>query len=312
MPQKLLLADDSVTIQRVIELTFADQGVDVIAVGTGQAAIDRAEQERPDIVLADAAMPERDGYEVAAFIKSRPELSHIPVLLLAGAFEPIDEGRARAAGCDGVLVKPFEPRMVISRVKDLLAGHRSADMWAAGPTAQGPLRPAVPPASREPSTSTALAPTRGGAAASSPRAHTADAPTSDPLDAYFDRLDAAVTARAAAPRRFEPPAEPFQPEPPAAGDRSAPPAGGGTASGPSTPSLADAFAALLTAEGRVPYTSPGGPPSAGTPPDPEALIDAIADRVLARLENSKLRAVVLEAAERLVRQEIERLKRGPE
>ena len=124
MPHKLLLADDSVTIQKVIELTFADEDIEVIAVGNGREAIERAPLERPDIVLADVGMPERDGYEVAAFIKRRPDLKHIPVLLLTGAFEPIDEGRARAAGCDGVLVKPFEPQMVITRVKDLIAGKR--------------------------------------------------------------------------------------------------------------------------------------------------------------------------------------------
>jgi CheY-like chemotaxis protein len=69
MPHKLLLADDSVTIQRVIELTFADEDVQVIAVGNGQEAIDRVQRDRPDIVLADVGMPERNGYEVAAFIK---------------------------------------------------------------------------------------------------------------------------------------------------------------------------------------------------------------------------------------------------
>jgi len=122
MPHKLLLADDSVTIQRVIELTFADEDVQVIAVGDGQKAIERIEAERPDIVLADVGMPERDGYEVAAFVKGTAHLAHIPVLLLTGAFEPVDEQRASAVGCDGVLAKPFEPHMVITRVKELLAG----------------------------------------------------------------------------------------------------------------------------------------------------------------------------------------------
>jgi CheY-like chemotaxis protein len=282
MPHKLLLADDSITIQRVIELTFADEDIDVITVGNGQAAIDRAETERPDIVLADAAMPERDGYEVAAFIKSHPQLSHVPVVLLAGAFEPIDEARARAAGCDGVLVKPFEPQMVISRVKDLLSGNRPANMWAAGPTAQGPLRAAAPAPPRDsPGPGTGLVTSRTEPA---PQPQDQNAPRSDdPLEAYFDRLDAAVTARAAAPMP-------------------APPAG-------AAPSLADAFAALLTAEGRVPRSPAGAAPADATPPDPETLIDAIAERVLARLEDSKLRAIVLEAAERLVREEIERLKR---
>ena len=104
MPHKLLLADDSVTIQRVIELTFADEDVQVVAVGNGQAAIESVQRDRPDIVLADVGMPERNGYEVAAFIKGNPALAHIPVVLLTGAFEPVDEARARSVGCDGVLV----------------------------------------------------------------------------------------------------------------------------------------------------------------------------------------------------------------
>ncbi len=136
MQPKLLLADDSVTIQRVIELTFADEDVKVVAVGDGKQAIERVQTDRPDIVLADVGMPERDGYEVAAFIKGDPALAHIPVLLLTGAFEPIDEARARAVGCDGVLVKPFEPQMVISRVRDLLAGKRDGSSG----------KPAAPPA----------------------------------------------------------------------------------------------------------------------------------------------------------------------
>ena len=141
MPHKLLLADDSVTIQRVIELTFADEDVQVIAVGNGADAIERAQRDRPDIVLADVGMPERNGYEVAAFIKGTPHLAHIPVVLLTGAFEPVDEQRARSVGCDGVLVKPFEPQMVITRVKELLAGHQPAGMWSDPQPAAGGSRP---------------------------------------------------------------------------------------------------------------------------------------------------------------------------
>jgi CheY-like chemotaxis protein len=122
MPYKLLLADDSVTIQRVIELTFADEDVTVTAVGDGQQAIDRILAGRPDIVLADVDMPGRDGYEVAAFVKDDPSLQHIPVLLLTGAFEPVDDDRVRLVRCDGVLAKPFEPQLLISRVKELLRG----------------------------------------------------------------------------------------------------------------------------------------------------------------------------------------------
>src|SRR4051812_39324389 len=184
MPHKLLLADDSVTIQRVIELTFADEDVQVIAVGNGQDAIDRVQRDRPDIVLADIGMPERNGYEVAAFVKGNPATAHIPVVLLTGAFEPIDEGRAREVGCDGVLVKPFEPQLVISRVKDLLAGKKPSGMWSASPVAQGPVRPASDLEVRSGGGQTAAA--------------------ADPLEAYFDRLDAAFasTGTSAAPDPF--------------------------------------------------------------------------------------------------------------
>ena len=123
MTHKLLLADDSVTIQRVIELTFADEDMTVVSVGDGQQAIDRIPQERPDLVLVDVDMPQQNGYQVARFVKGRPDTAHIPVLLLTGAFEPVDEARARAAGCDGVLSKPFEPQMLIARVKELLASR---------------------------------------------------------------------------------------------------------------------------------------------------------------------------------------------
>jgi CheY-like chemotaxis protein len=200
---KLLLADDSVTIQRVIELTFADENVQVIAVGDGQQAIDRIKADRPDIVLADIGMPERDGYEVASFVKSTPEYSHIPVLLLTGAFEPVDEARARSVGADGVLVKPFEPQMVITRVRELL--NRPSDGTAAPAlVAARPLSAAasnVPPAKPVASVGTAAldrlepeAPIGG---------------SRDALEDYFDRLDAALASMSTAPPPLMEEAVPF-------------------------------------------------------------------------------------------------------
>lgn len=185
MPHKLLLADDSITIQRVIELTFADEDVQVFAVGDGKKAIASIESDRPDIVLADVGMPERDGYEVAEFIKGNPELAGIPVLLLTGAFEPIDESRARAVGCDGVLVKPFEPQMVINRVKDLLAGRRPGGLWGKRTTASPPSREAAPAPPATDTNAQPAATTNSGSASSS-------------LEDYFDRLDAAFASVEAA------------------------------------------------------------------------------------------------------------------
>jgi CheY-like chemotaxis protein len=119
--RKLLLADDSATIQKVIDLTFADEGVRVVAVGNGQDAIDQLLEVQPDIVLADVFMPARNGYEVCEYVKTNEKLKHIPVVLLVGSFEPFDEAEARRVGADDILTKPFQSiRRLIDRVGALV------------------------------------------------------------------------------------------------------------------------------------------------------------------------------------------------
>jgi len=188
MTHKLLLADDSVTIQRVIELTFADEDVDVTTVGDGQLAIDRLDTERFDIVLADVDMPKRDGYEVATYVKSRPKLAHIPVVLLTGAFEPVDQARADAAGSSDVLAKPFEPQMVINRVKELLSKKKAED-------APGRVGGPAPVAAQAAPTLPHAGPPRApGHAAAEPLAQAAAPGGPVSLDDYFDQLDAAFSS----------------------------------------------------------------------------------------------------------------------
>ena len=119
---KLLLADDSATIQKVIDLTFADEGVQVIAVGDGEQAIEKVEELLPDIVLADVFMPMFNGYEVCEYIKTSEKLKHIPVMLLVGSFEPFDEAEARRVGANDTLTKPFQSiRRLIEKVGDLVS-----------------------------------------------------------------------------------------------------------------------------------------------------------------------------------------------
>jgi CheY-like chemotaxis protein len=193
VPQTLLLADDSVTIQRVIELTFADEAIRVVAVSDGDQAIQRIEADPPDIVLVDIGMPGRTGYEVAQHIKQSPRLKHIPVLLLTGAFEPVDQVKAAAAGCDGVLAKPFEPQLVIARVKELLlrGGREAASSAPAGDRAEPSLSPASPASPASAASSGSVFESWGtphaGPEAKSPPSATQVAR----LDDYFDQLDAA-------------------------------------------------------------------------------------------------------------------------
>jgi CheY-like chemotaxis protein len=363
MPHKLLLADDSVTIQRVIELTFADEDVQVVAVGDGKQAIARAQSDRPDIVLADVGMPERDGYEVAAFIKGAPELKHIPVLLLTGAFEPVDEARAQAVGCDGVLVKPFEPQMVINRVKDLLAGRRPQGLWGSAPPPQpATVRPPVAAGGDFDLKTTPQAQAVGASASledyfdrldaafanldgGTPPAAAADAPASpaaafappvlpsaaplrpaSPIDdlAGWDpdlpgdpvRPVEAIPPVAERPRAAEPapafvPAVVSAPVPAAAPAAAAPlmpvpltPAPAALQPAAAPPSLADAFAMLLGAERNQPIAPAKVRPGMLS----DEVIDDIVRRVAERMNDRAVKEAVVDVAERLVREEIARIK----
>src|ERR1700683_3729285 len=106
---RILVADDNTNIQKMVVLAFQERGIEVIAVGNGEAAVRRIPDGNPDLVLADVFMPVRNGYEVCEFVKKDPRFSHIPVILLVGAFDPLDEKEARRVGADGVLKKPFVP-----------------------------------------------------------------------------------------------------------------------------------------------------------------------------------------------------------
>ena len=106
---RILVADDNTNIQKMVVLAFEERGVDVIAVGNGEAAVRRIPDANPDLVLADVFMPVRNGYEVCEFVKKDTRFAHVPVILLVGAFDPLDEKEARRVGADGVLKKPFVP-----------------------------------------------------------------------------------------------------------------------------------------------------------------------------------------------------------
>lgn len=120
MAKKILLADDSITIQKVITITLASEDYDLVIVGDGDSAVSKAREIRPDLVLADVAMPGRNGYEVCAAIKSDAALKNTPVLLLAGTFEPLNREEAAKAGADDSIVKPFESQELIDKVRDLI------------------------------------------------------------------------------------------------------------------------------------------------------------------------------------------------
>lgn len=144
---KILLADDSLTIQKVVELTFADTEHDVVAVSDGTELLRRLPETLPDIVISDVIMPGIDGYEVCQQVKSDPATLHVPVILLTGTFEPFDRDRALAAGCSEIITKPFEARKLVETVERLLAEGATAAPAPVADHDQGSVQP--PPATPE-------------------------------------------------------------------------------------------------------------------------------------------------------------------
>jgi CheY-like chemotaxis protein len=118
---KILVADDNSNVQKTVALALAELGVEVASVNNGEAAVRKLPSFLPDLVLADIFMPVRNGYEVCEFVKNDPRFSHMPVVLLVGAFDPLDEREAQRVGADGILKKPFvPPEPLITMVKTLL------------------------------------------------------------------------------------------------------------------------------------------------------------------------------------------------
>ncbi|MEP7010376.1 MAG: response regulator [Acidobacteriota bacterium] len=222
MSRRILLADDSVTIQKVIELTFMDGDYEVRAVGNGDEAIALLDSVDPDVVIADVHMPGANGYEVARRAKALRR--DRPVLLLVGTFEPFDEAEARACGADRHLKKPFDSQELLQIVDDLLASGSPSSLppaalppappsfaddpfpglAPAAPLAAAPMAPMAPMAPPAPTFSTFSTPPA--------------APANDPFGGFaFSPAPAADPFPAFAPPPPAPPAEPaftFADDPP--------------------------------------------------------------------------------------------------
>jgi DNA-binding response OmpR family regulator len=120
MARRLLLADDSITIQKVVELVLAEEDFEIKSVSNGEDALAAVGAFRPDVILADIEMPKINGYQLCERMKQDPQTSGIPVILLAGAFEPLDEELSAKVGADDSMVKPFESQELISKINAAL------------------------------------------------------------------------------------------------------------------------------------------------------------------------------------------------
>jgi CheY-like chemotaxis protein len=139
---KILLADDNSNVHKTVALALAPLGIDIVSVSNGEAAIRKLSEFTPDLVVADIFMPVLSGYEVCELLKKNPKFAHIPVVLLAGAFDPLDEHEAQRVGADGILKKPFvPPDPLITMVQTLLQRQPAERLpEASSPKKKGPVR----------------------------------------------------------------------------------------------------------------------------------------------------------------------------
>ncbi|HXZ44903.1 MAG TPA: response regulator, partial [archaeon] len=166
MAARILVADDSVTIQKVVELTFSKEDFVLVQARSGEEAIRRAKEERPDLVLLDLVMPDKNGYEVCAALRAEPMLRMVPIILLTGTFEAFDKDKGIQAGADDFITKPFESQLLISKVKQLLFTKRVDVSPTGAPT--GPGKAIPPKEAPRPAPTSASQPPRGISPRSSP------------------------------------------------------------------------------------------------------------------------------------------------
>jgi len=118
--------DDSATMREVIKIAFRRENINVVAYNDAASALSQLEHNRPDVVITDVIMPDKDGYEVCQFIKQHPTLSATPVILMSGVVNRAVAEKAFSVKADELIRKPFQPQDLITRVRHLLGPGAAA------------------------------------------------------------------------------------------------------------------------------------------------------------------------------------------
>lgn len=146
MAKQILLVEDSVTMQKVIQIAFAKEDYQIVAVSSADEAMSRLKEARPDVILIDAGLTGKNGYDLSAAMRAEPNGKELPILLLTSNFNPYDEARGQRSLVSANLVKPFDTQSVIDRVNALVKGGAVQPTQAAAakpaPQVQAPT-PAV-------------------------------------------------------------------------------------------------------------------------------------------------------------------------
>lgn len=119
--KKILIADDNRQIRMLVTAALRASGYDLVEVEDGEAAVETAVAQRPDLILLDVTMPKLDGFEVLHFLRKRPETESCRIVMLTTAAQEKDIERGRLEGADDYITKPFEPALLRHTVQRFLS-----------------------------------------------------------------------------------------------------------------------------------------------------------------------------------------------
>src|SRR6185312_11433345 len=131
--KKLLVADDSLTIQKVIRLALSNEGYEIQAISDGADAIQQIATFRPDCVLIDVSLPTRTAFEIKREVNGMEDHHDTRFILMSSAFEKIDEAQADEVGFEGRLTKPFDPAHLRQVLTEVLNAPRAPKSLPSGP-----------------------------------------------------------------------------------------------------------------------------------------------------------------------------------
>ena len=120
MSKRILIVEDQEDNRKILRDLLTSVGYELVEATTGEEGVALAETARPDLILMDIQLPGLDGYETTRRIKANPALRQIPVIAVTSYALSGDEVKAREAGCDAYVSKPFSPRALLAKVREFL------------------------------------------------------------------------------------------------------------------------------------------------------------------------------------------------
>ena len=166
--QKVLVVDDSLSVRKVVEKALEGRGLQVLAAASGAEAIQMIDRDRPDVVICDVILPDKDGYQICQYVRAHPAIGATPVLLISGIDNGTVQARAAEVRSDEVMFKPFGVDDLVRKIDTLLARRANGAKLSTGTTTAAPAPTPVAAFAPAPASTPAPTPISASAPAAAP------------------------------------------------------------------------------------------------------------------------------------------------